>query len=60
MDFDRLVFPPAAAAAVISLFYALLHALLPLVRRPPCCWHRSRVPPLAAGCTWIHAGPAAS
>ena len=32
MDFDRLVFPPAAAAIVISLFYWLLHALLPMVR----------------------------
>jgi dihydroceramide fatty acyl 2-hydroxylase len=30
MDFDRLVFPPAAAAIVISLFYWLLHALLPM------------------------------
>ena len=32
MDCDRLVFPPAAAAIVISLFYWLLHALLPMVR----------------------------
>ncbi len=31
MDFDRLVFPPAAAAIVIALFYWLLHALLPMV-----------------------------
>lgn len=31
-DFDRLVFPPAAAAVVISLFYGLLHALAPMVR----------------------------
>lgn len=34
MDFDRLVFPPAAAAIVIALFYWLLHALLPMVGYP--------------------------
>lgn len=30
MDFDRLVFPPAAAALVIAIFYMLLHALAPM------------------------------
>lgn len=31
MDFDRLVFPPAIAALVIGVFYALLHAIMPMV-----------------------------
>ena len=31
MDFDRLVFPPLPAALVMGIFYALLHALAPVV-----------------------------